>query len=542
LNRKFNGEESIVQVTATIAVAYLSYYVAEAVYHLSGVIAVVFCGVVTKAFAESLIIDRAMMDKFWLLVEHLLNTVLFVLGGVIWGTVISNQDDKRQEDFSGRDWGYLILVYVLMTLIRFFLFACFFPIISNIGLKSHWKEMVFHAFGGLRGAVGIALAIALDNEVIQSTVFIDPKRRGTSELFGLTGGISLLTLFVNGMLAGPLLKYFKLGRASPARLKVTNRYEAQMKKRLIDKLITLLGEPRFAKLDYELIQKNVPQLSSLTISEVRGAVRRVKEYTPSYRYMTPDLSLFNKWFENEQEEFNQIKKLAKKTVGDTFRAAVNSVALHRNSEMLETFHESSLDEVKHEELKELRLVFLELLRHSYQEDMAKGEVDVRYMPNTFKINESLAVAEDNVSNGKPPGDWKECQVPILSFIKPKKLVERLSMASAFIQAHEEAELQFLSEFCDRGSLTDMECKVLEESRSQVVEARKFIESLVEECDSSKNIGLGVMAVLLSSILLNDYAMLTKEFLDKGLFKDAEAEHYFEHTEHDLKQLRNCYSF
>jgi len=116
------------------------------------------------------------------------------------------------------------------------------------------------------------------------------------------------------------------------------------------------------------------------------------------------------------------------------------------------------------------------------------------------------------------------------------------MASAFIQAHEEAELQFLSEFCDRGSLTDMECKVLEESRSQVVEARKFIESLVEECDSSKNIGLGVMAVLLSSILLNDYAMLTKEFLDKGLFKDAEAEHYFEHTEHDLKQLRNCYNF
>ena len=149
----------------------------------------------------------------------------------------------------------LILVYLLMTLIRFFLFATFFPIISNIGLKSKWKEMVFHAFGGLRGAVGIALAISLDNEVIRSTVLIDPRRRTTSELFAITGGISLLTLFVNGMLAGPLLKYLKLGRASPARGKVTKRYEDQMRKRLINRLVRLLGEPRFKNVDFEIIRK-----------------------------------------------------------------------------------------------------------------------------------------------------------------------------------------------------------------------------------------------------------------------------------------------
>ncbi len=184
LNRQFNYEESVVQVSATVGVAYLTFYVAEALLHMSGVLAVVCCGVTTKAFASTLIIDEDMMDKFWVLVEHLLNTILFALGGVVWGAVISNMDETRPESFDGMDWVYLLITYILMTVIRFSLFGMFFPIISKIGLKSNWKEMVFQSFGGLRGAVGIALAIALDSEVIHDTVRTDPRRAYTSQLFG----------------------------------------------------------------------------------------------------------------------------------------------------------------------------------------------------------------------------------------------------------------------------------------------------------------------------------------------------------------------
>jgi len=534
LNRRLNGEESIVQVSATISFAYLSYYVAEAVYHMSGVIAVVFCGVVTKAFAASLIIDQDMMSKFWVLVEHLLNTILFVLGGVVWGTVISNRDESRQEQFTGTDWGYLFLVYVLMSIIRFGLFGAFFPIISKIGLKSKWKEMVFQSFGGLRGAVGIALAISLDNEVIRSTVRIDPRRRETSELFAITGGISLLTLFINGTLAGPLLKKLNLGRASVARQEVTKRYEDQIKTRLMNQFVILLGKSSFAELDFGIVRKNISQLSSISLTELKLAIRRVKDFTPIHLYNEPDLSMLESYFKNEKEEFEKVEMMAKKKLSDSFRSAVRTVAYNLElSNEAESF-KTDMDSAEDEKLMELRLVFIELLGHKYKEDMVKGQIDVRYSSVIFKLQRSLAITEDNVSNGEAIEDWEECQTAVLKCCSKSKVVEELSLALAFIQAHEEGQKSFLTEFCQGGMMSNVERQVLEESRTQVDLARNFIESV--DSDATRDI----MTFLLCSILLNNVAIFVKEFVGKGLLKETEGEHYFEHIEYDLEHLRKHY--
>jgi hypothetical protein len=74
------------------------------------------CGVLARAFCQSMMSDTRLYQDFWSLVEHLLNTVLFTLGGLVWGSIIANADTEGRtddDDFTGKDWGYLFLLYVL---------------------------------------------------------------------------------------------------------------------------------------------------------------------------------------------------------------------------------------------------------------------------------------------------------------------------------------------------------------------------------------------------------------------------------------------
>ena len=89
LDRRFNREENVVEVTSTLAIAYTGYYVAEVVCGTSGVISTLACGITLKMFGQAMINNPDLLDDFWVLVEHLLNTVLFVLGGVVWGATVA---------------------------------------------------------------------------------------------------------------------------------------------------------------------------------------------------------------------------------------------------------------------------------------------------------------------------------------------------------------------------------------------------------------------------------------------------------------------
>lgn len=118
----------------------------------AGVIATVASGVTVKFLGRAMLNDAGLLDDFWVLLEHMLNTVLFTLGGAVWGTVIANGDSRVA--FGGEDWGYLVVLYIMLTAIRLLLFVMVYPITIRIGLKTNWKETCFQVYGGLRGAVG----------------------------------------------------------------------------------------------------------------------------------------------------------------------------------------------------------------------------------------------------------------------------------------------------------------------------------------------------------------------------------------------------
>ena len=105
LDRRLNREENVVEVVVEITTAYLCYFVAEVAWDTSGVIATVTLGVLVSAFGKALVNDQRLSNDFGSMIEHMLNTVLFTLGGLVWGNVISNVDEEGSgREFTGRDW------------------------------------------------------------------------------------------------------------------------------------------------------------------------------------------------------------------------------------------------------------------------------------------------------------------------------------------------------------------------------------------------------------------------------------------------------
>lgn len=77
LNRKLDDSENVVQIVATVTVAYLAYYTAD-ISDCSGVISVVATGITAKAYGKSMLNDPKVMEQFWGIVEQLVSNPLVV--------------------------------------------------------------------------------------------------------------------------------------------------------------------------------------------------------------------------------------------------------------------------------------------------------------------------------------------------------------------------------------------------------------------------------------------------------------------------------
>jgi len=572
LDRRLNHEENVVEVTAEIAVAYLCYFVAEVIWGTSGVIATVCMGLLMNEFGKAAINDKALRDSFLSIVEHMLNTVLFTLGGLVWGVVIANADE--QLAFVARDWGYLLLLYIFLLVIRFALFFAVYPITSKIGLKTSVNETIFHAYGGLRGAVGIALAISLDSSVKSANaadpVFVEQTRK----LFGFVGGVAFLTLLVNATTAGPILKKLGLADTTVIRERILQSFRRNLRSTIIEDAVRLLHEHvSYSRINFTMVTQYVPLLKDLTSAELLEAVQLYQEEEAREDAEKPSLGRIVSQLDggsdaksgasmldvtqaiDEDTEFESTMALEAAT-------SLPAIRLQRSRHgQMSRRNVSSMGLVEASmSVKELRLVFLELVRSAYNRQMERGELSDDREDVALALTEALDLCGDEVQNGEPIQDWrlandllkfKNKTMDVLSpfeflvnlydsFLSKYEhaefefYLERIQVESAlaFSHAHKTAQQYFRQEFDTDEFFSESGSIVLDESTKQVEEARKTVTgkdpSLVEMVVTQK----------FCSILLLNAARYVEESAKSGLLKPVEAEEALEEVQHAIYELNS----
>jgi CPA1 family monovalent cation:H+ antiporter len=176
----------LVEITFTTLVAYGSFFVAEH-YHCSGVIAALTAGLVVGNFRASGSITAAgrhALGPFWEYLAFVANSLIFLLIGA----------QEAQQHFRGL-WVPVLLAIVLVTLGRA---VAIYPLCalfarSRLAVDLRHQHVLF--WGGLRGALALALALSLPEGLPQHDVIVV-----------ITFAVVAFSVFAQGLTIAPLLR------------------------------------------------------------------------------------------------------------------------------------------------------------------------------------------------------------------------------------------------------------------------------------------------------------------------------------------------
>ena len=155
----------VLEVNLTIVAAYLCWYIAENTgLHVSGILAIVFLGIWMSYKGKTSISPHSehALHHVWGYVGFVAETLIFMLAGIILGMKNRAYTDDRRIDSHRLDSLYVFCNYLWAHVIRFSLICLFWPILNRLGYGMNFRQVLLSSYAGLRGAVGLALALIVD--------------------------------------------------------------------------------------------------------------------------------------------------------------------------------------------------------------------------------------------------------------------------------------------------------------------------------------------------------------------------------------------
>lgn len=178
----------------TIAVAYGAFALGEEILGFSGVMASVSAGLVLSAFGHTLIPRREVetWHAVWESIAFVANGVLFILVGVVIdaGLIADNLDAIAIG----------IAAVLVSRPLAIFPIMPFVNRLARLPALGRQSELVV-VWGGLRGGVALALALAIPDALPEQQTFV-----------AMTAGVVIATLLINATTIGTLIHYLGLDR------------------------------------------------------------------------------------------------------------------------------------------------------------------------------------------------------------------------------------------------------------------------------------------------------------------------------------------
>lgn len=185
-------DDRLVEITFTTLAAYASFLLAED-FHFSGVLATLITGLIIGNSGHFAIApkNREAVEQFWEYPAFLANSFIFLLIGIR----VANQSFKA----------FLVPAVVAIVLVTLARAIAIYPCSllfarSRLRIKPQNQHILF--WGGLRGALALALALGLP-----------PEMPGREDIIAVAFAVVAFSIFVQGLTITPLLR--RLGELSP---------------------------------------------------------------------------------------------------------------------------------------------------------------------------------------------------------------------------------------------------------------------------------------------------------------------------------------
>ena len=242
-----------IQNSAIILTSYGIFILTQYYLGVSGIITLVVFGLTFTYLGKPRLKPEvnAFMGMFWDLLNYIANTLIFLLVGIVIAEKVS---------FNWTTLGVAILVYVILNVIRYAMIRLLYPAMKRLGYGLTPNESVILAWGGLRGALAMALAL-----IVSYTPAIPEIIRSQILLF--TATVVTLTLLINATTMRWLLNKLGLIHNSSARAQMEYHIQETLRANTEEYLRQLKEREHLKGSNWTLVERFVMHASEIPFKE-----------------------------------------------------------------------------------------------------------------------------------------------------------------------------------------------------------------------------------------------------------------------------------